>query len=251
MTFFPRPQTMVGKMRKNGRIIGLLALILAVFLAPAVRADELNFIKEFMKAYNTNIGMREVIERHKDLVPAEVAKLLKESHDPAISPGARAQKQYMAETMARVYENVTGDATYLIKVKKDIFDSRLHAPVRSVPVKGIHTITMPRATATEKNLFKPDNIIIRAGEWVRWVNDAGEAHIFASMPLIGKEIIFTPSIKPDETWIQRFTEPGEYYYFCYIHISMVGKITVLPAEKTTAGAKGNGPAIEKTGKSGG
>jgi len=242
---------MAGKMRKNGRFIGLMALVLTVFLATAARADKLDFIKEFMKAYNTNIGLREVIERHKDLVPAEVEKLLKESHDPALSPGAKAHKQYMAETMARVYENVTGDATYLKKVKKDIFDSRLHAPVRSVPVKGIHTVSMPKATATEKNIFRPDNIIIRAGEWVRWVNDAGEAHIFASMPLIGKEIIFTPSIRPDETWIQRFTEPGEYYYFCYIHNSMVGKITVLPAEKTPEGVKGSGPAIEKTGSNGG
>ncbi len=236
-------------MRKNGTFIGLVILVLAAFLAATAGADELDFIKEFMKAYNTNIGIREVIERHKDIVPAEIEKLLKESHDSAISPGAKAHKQYMAETMARVYENVTGDASYLIEVKKDIFDSRLHAPVRSTPVKGIHTITMPRATATEKNIFRPDNIIIHAGEWVRWVNDAGEAHIFASMPLIGKEIIFTPSIKPDETWIQRFTEPGEYYYFCYIHNSMVGKITVLPAEKTAPG-KDSGAAAETAAGSG-
>ncbi len=218
-------------MRERKKIFGIVLVILITITASRARGSESDLIKAFLKAYNTNIGIKEVIERNKDDVPAEIKKLLAESHAKGISEKERKAKQFMAETMARVYKNVTGDISYLIEVKKDIFESKLHAPVRSIPDRGIHTITMPRATKKEKNVFRPDNIIIHAGEWVRWVNDAGEAHIFASMPLIGKEIIFTPSIKPDEIWIQRFTEPGEYYYFCYIHESMVGKITVLPAEK--------------------
>jgi len=217
-------------MKRNIVFLSIFLLITACFFAGEAEADHRDLSKAFMKAYNTNIGMKGVIEHNKDLVPAEIKKLLAESHANGISAGTKAQKQYMAETMAREYKNVTGDISYLIEVKKDIFNSRLHAPVHTVNKDGINTVYMPRATAHEKNVFKPDNIIIHAGEWVRWVNNAGAAHIFASMPLIGKQILFTPSIKPDETWIQRFTDPGEYYYFCYIHNSMVGKITVLPAE---------------------
>jgi len=227
-------------MKKSHKVLAIIALMALSLFTSEARAGESDLLKAFMKAYNTNIGMRGVIERNKKDVPAEIKKLLAESHGSGITAEAKARKQYLAETMAREYKNVTGDISYLIGVKKDIFNSRLHAPVRSVAVKGIHTITMPRATPKEKNVFRPDNIIIHAGEWVRWVNDAGEAHIFASMPLLGKQILFTPSIKPDEIWIQRFTEPGEYYYFCYIHNSMVGKITVLPAENEKV-SRQNGP----------
>jgi len=228
-------------MKRNIVLLSIFLLITACFFAGEASAGHRDLSKAFMKAYNTNIGMKGVIEHNKKLVPAEIKKLLTQSHANGISAGTKAQKQYMAETMAREYKNVTGDISYLIEVKKDIFNSRLHAPVNSVNKDGIHTVDMPKATAHEKNVFKPDNIIIHAGEWVRWVNNAGAAHIFASMPLIGKQILFTPSIKPDETWIQRFTEPGEYYYFCYIHNSMVGKITVLPAETKDRGKSKDNP----------
>jgi len=225
-----------------GKIFLSVILLITAFL-PAIdaHADESALFKAFLKAYNTNIGMDRIIGKNRDFVPAEIKTLLKESHNNKITPEERAQNQYMAETMARAYKNVTGDISYLIEVKKDIFNSRLHAPVNTINKDGIHTVDMPHATAHEKNVFKPDNIVIHAGEWVRWVNNAGAAHIFASMPLIGKQILFTPSIKPDETWIQRFTEPGEYYYFCYIHNSMVGKITVLPAERKKADAAKDNP----------
>jgi len=222
-------------MKKTIRTLGVCLLVILCLITGKALGNESNLLKAFMKAYNTNIGMKGVIERNQKDVPAEIMKLLAGSHKKGISEREKLEKQFLAETMAREYKNVTGNISYLIKVKRDIFESKLHAPVRSVAVKGIHTITMPPSTPTEKNVFRPDNIIIHAGEWVRWVNDAGVSHIFASMPLLGKQIIFTPSIKPDEIWIQRFTEPGEYYYFCYIHNSMVGKITVLPAGKDAKG----------------
>jgi len=224
-------------MKKQGILLSLILLITGLSLTREADGAQSELFKKFLKAYNTNIGMTEVIEKNRDLVPTELRNLLEESLKKDLSPEERAKKQYMAETMARVYKDVTGDISYLIEVKRDIFNSRLHTPVDSTDSKGIHIITMPRATAHEKNIFKPDNIVIHEGEWVRWVNNAGEAHIFASMPLIGKQIIFTPSIKPDQTWIQRFNEPGEYYYFCYIHNSMVGKITVLAKKENNVKEK--------------
>ncbi len=216
----------MGKM-----LLSVIFLMTAFSLTIDARADESALFKVFLKAYNSNIGMDKVIVQNRDLVPEEIETLLESSHNKKITPEMRAQNQYMAESMARAYNKVTGDISYLIEVKKDIFNSRLHTPVNTVDKKGVHVVDMPRATAQEKNVFRPDNIVIHEGEWVRWINNAGAAHIFASMPLIGKQIIFTPSIKPDQTWVQRFDEPGEYYYFCYIHNSMVGKITVLPKDK--------------------
>ncbi len=218
---------------KTRRVLFSLILMITTFTltAATARGDESDFLKTFRKAYDVNIGIKKVIEEHRDLVPGEIEELLEDSHSEKLTPEQRAEKQYIAETMARVYKDVTGDISFLIEVKREIFNSRLHSPVRGAAVKGINIISMPRATDNEKNIFTPDNLIINAGEWVKWENNAGEAHIFSSMPLIGKQVLFTPSIKPDETWIQRFSEPGEYFYFCFIHSSMVGKITVLPKDK--------------------
>jgi len=219
-------------MRRGTALFSIILVIAAISLsASRAQSSESELLKTFRKAYNVNIGIKEVIENNRDLVPEEIRYLLEESRKETLSPEARKEKQYMAETMARIYKDVTGDISYLIEVKREIFNARLHSPIQSEAAKGIHVIKMPKATAHEKNIFTPDNIIIHAGEYVRWENDAGEAHIFSSMPLIGKQVLFTPSIKPDETWVQRFSEPGEYYYFCYIHRSMVGKITVLPRDR--------------------
>lgn len=231
---------------KIGR--GLIGIILAISVlsltASPARGGESEFFKAFRKAYDVNIGIKEVIEKNRDLVPGEIRGLLEESHGPSQSPEKREQKQFMAETMARVYKDVTGDISYLIEVKRDIFNARLHAPVDKVSENGIHIVEMPLATANEKNIFSPDNIIIQTGEYVKWVNNAGEAHIFASMPLIGKQVLFTPSIKPGETWTEHFVEPGEYYYFCFIHKSMVGKISVLPPDKDSVLEKKGAVGLE-------
>lgn len=233
-------------MEKHKGIFGILLLIIAFSLTAtaSARGEESEFLKAFRKAYNVNIGVKEVIEKNRDLVPGEIRGLLEESHGDEQSAEQREQNQFMAETMARVYKNVTGDISYLIEVKRDIFNARLHAPVNTVDKNGVHIVAIPRITAKEKNVFKPDNIIIQAGERVKWINNANESHILASMPLIGKQVLFTSGIKPGQSWTEHFVESGEYYYFCFIHNSMVGKITVLSADKDSVLEKKGSVGVE-------
>ena len=58
------------------------------------------------------------------------------------------------------------------------------------------------------------------------MNEDEVAHLFASFSIIGKGGLFTPNIDPGASWEYTFTEPGEYYYVCFIHKGMVGKIRV-------------------------
>ncbi|MFQ5442803.1 MAG: plastocyanin/azurin family copper-binding protein [Thermodesulfobacteriota bacterium] len=216
----------------NKRATILTLAILAVFmLTGRTHAEESKFLKDFLGAYDRGMGVEAVVERHKDKVPAEIKGLIRDSKREGITPGVKAEKLFIAEAMARGYKNVTGDISYLVEVKRLSFNAMLHGPVRPDEAGRVHVVDMPVATEKEKNVFKPDNLVIKAGDTVRWTNHARARHIFASMPLIGKKVPFTPSVKPDETWEYTFKEPGEYFYFCFIHKSMVGKIVVEGAEE--------------------
>ncbi len=224
----------------------LMTLTVAFFLllgGQQVRAAESELVETFMQAYDSKnlLGMTEIVRKNKDKVPAEVRALVKEALAKDTSPEEKTAKFFMAELMAREYNNVTSDPSLLIEIKKEEFNSRLHKAVKSEPKNGVHTVVIPKGTEKERNVFIPDNLIIRQGETVRWKNNDTIAHIFASMPLIGKGGIFTPSIEPGASWEYKFEKPGEYYYLCFIHKGMVGKVTVLPAEKAEK------PPVEKTG----
>ncbi len=224
----------------------LMTLTVAFFMllgTQQLRAAESDLVETFMKAYDAkNLpGMTEIVKSNKDKVPGEVRTLVKEALKEGTTPEDKTAKFFMAELMARQYNNVTNDPSLLIEIKKAEFNSRLHKPVESKAKKGVHTVAIPKGTDKVRNVFIPDNIIIRQGETVRWKNNDTIAHIFASMPLIGNGGIFTPSIEPGATWEYKFEKPGDYYYLCFIHKGMVGKVTVLPDEKAEK------PATGKTG----
>jgi len=196
-------------------------------------AADSGLIKAFMAAYNSKdiLGMGELVKSNKDKVPAEVRTLIQQALTKGLDPADKTAKFFVAELLAREYNNLTEDAALLIELKQAEFNSNLHKAVQSEPNKGIFIVEIPLATEKEKNIFKPDNIIIKEGETVRWKNNDKIAHIFASMPLIGKGGIFTPSLEGNATWEFKFDKPGEYYYLCFIHKGMVGKVTVLAAKK--------------------
>ncbi|GMR04173.1 MAG: hypothetical protein BMS9Abin23_0062 [Thermodesulfobacteriota bacterium] len=212
-------------MHKRATIV-IVAILTVFMLTGRARAQESEFLKAFLKAYDTGLGVEAVVERNKDQVPSEIKGLIMDSKKKGLTPGEKAEKLFIAEAMARGYKDVTGDISYLIEVKRLSFNAMLHGPVRADVDARVHVIDMPMATEKEKNVFKPDNLVIKAGDTVRWTNNARARHIFASMPLIGKKVPFSSSVKPDETWEYTFEEPGKYFYFCFIHKSMVGKITV-------------------------
>jgi len=206
------------------------------FLLGQAYAAQSPLVQAFMKAYDAKdiIGMEELMKANKDKIPAQVRILVKEGLKKGLPQEEKTGRFFTGELMAREYKNLTNDAGPLIELKKAEFNSSLHKAVISEAVSGVNTIEIPLGTDKERNLFKPDNIIIHEGETVRWKNNDMVAHIFASMPLIGSGGIFTPSLKPNTTWEFKFDKPGEYYYLCFIHKGMIGKVTVLAKEKKSS-----------------
>ncbi len=211
---------------RNRVLFPLFIVLLAV--GSMVFAEESDMVKSFKEAIQSGDtkNMRSIVEENRENVPAEVDNLLNLSLSDT-STEERDSKLYIAETMAKVYKDVSGDVEPLRKAKKIIFDTKLSGRIRSVKsAEGVHIVEMPEASEGIKDIFKPDNIVIKKGETVRWVNKDKVAHVFASMPFIGMGGIFTPPIEPGSSWEYTFEKPGEYFYMCFIHRGMVGKATV-------------------------
>ena len=206
-------------------IIALIAVFVVTVVCFSAGSE---ITKSFIDAYDKNdaVGMGSIVKENRDNIPAEIKSMIDEAMLPATSKDDRASKLFMAEYMAKVYKDMTGDYEPLKSAKRKIFESKLSSAVRPAPVIGVYIIETPQPTGTEKNFFKPDNIIVKKGSTVKWVNGDVNTHIFASMPFIGDGGIFSPRVNPGETWEHKFDKAGEYYYLCFIHRSMIGKITV-------------------------
>ncbi len=215
-----------------------LIIFAAALTAPAYGAES-EMLKAFLQAYDSNnaMGMTAVVEKNQDKVPGEIKDLIEQSKLTTLTHDERAEKLYTAELLAREYNNITGDSALLVEIKQIDFNTRLDPPVRPKASRGIQTVEIPPVDEITKKVFKPDNIIIKAGETVRWVNKDKVIHIFASMPLIGEVGIFSPNLEPGKNWEYKFEKPGEYYYLCFIHQGMVGKITVEGEKKETGETK--------------
>lgn len=234
----------------HSRRIGLFLAVLAVLLLPILsHAYESKVVAEYLKAADAKdaIGMTAIIEENIGRIPSEIKALLYESQMARTSEEDKQANYYIAELLAKSMFDITGDSALLIEVKQAVFNARLSPQVRSKLKNGVHIIEFPPAGDNHQNVFKPDNIEISSGQTVRWVNKDEKAHIFASMSVIGEGGIFTPNIEAGDHWDYTFYTPGEYYYICFIHKGMIGKITVVdgpgsapapaPAKSATAPAK--------------
>ncbi|MBI5971211.1 MAG: cupredoxin domain-containing protein [Deltaproteobacteria bacterium] len=206
-------------------VLSITALVAVFFAREALSGPLSDVRRDFTAALEVSDGVKmlSIVEANKDKIPAEIKAMLEEAK------AAKENKKglyYAAETMSRYYMDVLGDASYLIEVRKADFESRLTPPVRSTSVKGLHTIEVPKPTANAKNVFAPDNIVIKKGGTVRWINKDSTAHIFASLSFMGKKGIKSQSVEPGKSYDFWFEKPGEYYYICYIHNSMIWKVTV-------------------------
>jgi plastocyanin len=208
-----------------------LTLIAVFALSNISYSFESKIVIDFLAAYDAKdaIGMTAITEKNKEKIPSEVLALLYEAVLQKTTEEDREANFFIAELLAKSYKDVTGDIEPLLNVKRTVFDSKLTQPLISKAEDGVHIVELPETDENETNIFKPDNVIIKQGETVRWVNRDKVAHIFASMPFIGLGGIFTPNIEPGESWEYKFEEPGDYYYLCFIHRGMVGKIIVESA----------------------
>ncbi|GEM_PF-1903208 len=222
---------------RTTRLLFAMAFAGVMSLSAPAFSQESDIIKNFIEAFDAKdkARMSSIVEENKDAIPAEIRSLLRQ----AVAPGTTVEDKegafYLAEVMANIYKDKFGDVEPLKEVKRARFESLLGPAVRLTSPDGVHIVDLPEATDTVKNIFKPDNIIIKKGETVRWVNYDKVAHVFASMPFIGKGGLFAPSIEPGGSWEYTFDRPGEYYYICFIHKGMIGKVTVEEGDGTADG----------------
>ena len=93
------------------------------------------------------------------------------------------------------------------------------------------------------NTFRPQDVEVQAGTEVLWTNVGRNEHDVA--PAEGDDFgVDADAFAPGDTYSFRFTEPGEYSYFCTLHgtaqAGMVGSITV------TAGPPDGGEGVTTT-----
>ena len=72
--------------------------------------------------------------------------------------------------------------------------------------------------------FTPGAVTVKAGTQVTWINHDDIPHTVDSTQ--GK--FKSAALDTDDKFQFRFTEPGEYLFYCRIHPKMTGKIIVQP-----------------------
>lgn len=212
---------------KRDRI--LLCALFFLILAGVGYAAESAVVKEFREALRQRdaVRMSSVVKRNRERIPDEVNGLLDDALEPRAAAAEKEAKFNLAERLARQYKNVTGDEGPLVNQQKRVFESYLSEPVNaSAAEDGVYSIEI-RHTETDKGPFNPNNIVIKSGTVVRWINNDSDLHILSSVNAISTGKMFSPDIPPGAAWEHRFYRPGVYYYLCFIHKEkMYGKITV-------------------------
>jgi hypothetical protein len=140
--------------------------------------------------------------------PAACAPLPKDRKQVFLRSGGRVEPPY-----EKVPLNVMGA------------DGRIHeiqdVPGPMTPFGGDATIDL------QGGLMDPDKIQIPAGAAVTWrFRDSAEhAMVFANGPAVAG----TPTLGRGATHVSRFTKPGTYQLFCYLHpLTMHEEIVVTP-----------------------
>ena len=98
------------------------------------------------------------------------------------------------------------------------------------------SIVSGASTLAEKG-YSPNPVNIKSGDNVTWINDDTVFHTVTNTPFYGgKEEIGklfdsglsgpTALTTKGKTFSHKFTEKGQYPYFCQLHPTMVGKVSV-------------------------
>ena len=213
-------------MNRKRWIMTVLSVSIVAFCGVSF-SQETAIREEWLKAFDSNDQerMTAIVKEKQEEVPAEIRSLVDEALLSETTGEERVELFYLAERMARSYMEVTGDAELLKGVKQRIFESKISPPVPTMRDKQAHVVEAI-AQGEENYLFMPNNIVIKKGETVRWVNSDTVDHLVGSVPFIGLGGIMTPLMKPGESLEYHFKEAGEYYYVCFIHKVMYGKVTV-------------------------
>ena len=71
--------------------------------------------------------------------------------------------------------------------------------------------------------FNPQNITVKSGEKITWINRDEEPHTVVS---VGKQFKKSPGLDTDQTYTIVVGAPGTYSYFCSVHPKMTGTVVV-------------------------
>src|SRR5712664_569861 len=78
------------------------------------------------------------------------------------------------------------------------------------------------AVGIEEFKFTPPVLAVPVGTTVTWINHDEEPHTITS----GTGAFSSAGLVNDDTFVQTFTKPGTYQYFCAIHPYMKGTLVV-------------------------
>ena len=98
------------------------------------------------------------------------------------------------------------------------------------------------SVAIEDFYFEPANAAIRPGDTIIWVNEGNEPHTVTSVDgQFDSEVL-----NPGDSFMLTFPEAGTFSYYCEIHPSMTGSVSVgagggeaAPMEQPAAPAGGD------------
>jgi plastocyanin len=91
---------------------------------------------------------------------------------------------------------------------------------------------VPGSSSLTDTAFKPNPVQVSVGDTVRWTNDDTQPHTVVSgqngQPdgKFDSSPNFNPLIAPGQTFEHKFTEAGQYPYYCALHPNMVGMVSV-------------------------
>jgi len=106
--------------------------------------------------------------------------------------------------------------------------SSASGPVGSSAMAKIATAGASSSSSAEVKIdnfaFTPGEVTVKAGTQVSWINHDDIPHTVDSTQ--GK--FKSAGLDTDDKFQFRFTEPGEYPFYCRMHPKMTGKIIVQP-----------------------
>jgi plastocyanin len=91
---------------------------------------------------------------------------------------------------------------------------------------------VPGSSSLTNTAFSPNPVQVSVGSTVRWTNDDTQPHTVVSgvnaQPdgKFDSSPNFNPLIAPGQTFEHKFTEAGQYPYYCALHPNMVGTVSV-------------------------
>jgi len=101
----------------------------------------------------------------------------------------------------------------------------LFAVGRVVPVRGSQT-SQDRAEEVKVTIdnfsFTPQDITVKAGTTVTWVNQDDVPHTVVS----NEKKFKSKALDTDDKFSFTFNDPGTYEYYCSVHPKMTAKVTV-------------------------